>query len=157
MSHAMLTLPAAAELSKELVKPVTELSKIPNVYIEQDAETRRAKIMVVLETIRSFSDMFRSYNELQSVREEWEGRIKVAEIAVKKAETDLKTAQEQKQQLELSREALKSLLVAFDGFYKQVMDANLSEDDRNKARQTLLQLSDQIVQIVRPDNSGAAK
>ena len=154
MSHAMLTLPAAAELSKELVKPVTELSKIPNVYIEQDAETRRAKIMVVLETIRSFSDMFRSYNELQSVREEWEGRIKVAESAVKKAEADIK---KQSQQIEQSREALKKLLMAFDGFYKEVMDANLSEDDRDKARQTLLQLSDHIVQIVRPDNSGAAK
>ncbi len=161
MSHAMLTLPAAAELSKELVKPVTELSKIPNVYIEQDAETRRAKIMVLIEAIKAFPDAFRSYNELQSVREEWEGRIKEAEIAVKKAEVDLKMAQEKNKplmkKLELSREALMSLLLVFDGFYKQVMDADLSEDDRKEARQSLLQLSDQIVQIVRLDNSDATK
>jgi cellobiose-specific phosphotransferase system component IIA len=117
--------------------------------------------MGLIEAIKAFPDAFRSHNELQSVREEWEGRIKVAEIAVKKAEADLKAAQEQNkplmEKLDQSRKALTSLLLVFDGFYKQVMDADLSEDVRKEARQSLLQLSDQIVQIVRPDNSDATK
>ena len=129
-------------------------SEIAQAKIEANAKVEVAKLQVWQEAIaatRGLFKVFESYNELQSTRAEWEGRINVAETTLKKAETDLQTAQEENkprlEELNQSREALTRLLSLFDDVMKEIKNANLSDEVKIEARQYLLQLSDKIVQL----------
>ena len=132
----------------------TEVLKTQRAGIDASAKVEVARLQVAKEAIvatKAFFEMLKSHNELQSTCAEWEGRVNAAETAVKKAEVDLQTAQEQNKprmdELEQSREAQKRLLSLFDEVMKQVTDGDLGEEVRKEARQYLLQLSDRIVQL----------
>lgn len=132
----------------------TEMLKTQRAGIDASAKVEVARLQVAKEAIvatKAFFDILKSSNELKATRVEWEGRVSAAETAVKKAEVDLKTAQEQNkprmEELDQSREAQKRLLALFDDVMNQVTDAKLDDETKKEARQYLLQLSDRIVKL----------
>ena len=129
-------------------------SKIAQAKNEANAKVEVAKLQVWKEAFaatRGLFKVFESHNQLQSTRAEWEGRVRVAETAVKEAETNLLIAREQnKSQLEAlgqSREKLTLLSSLFNDVMKEIKDGNLSDDAKKEARQYLLELSDKIVHL----------
>lgn len=129
-------------------------SEIAQAKIEANAKVEVAKLQVWKEAIaatRGCLKVLESYNELQSTRSEWEGRVRVAETAAKEAETNLLIAREQNkpqlEALEQSRKEQERLLSLFDEIMKRVTNADLSDDIKKEALQHLLNLSDKIVQL----------
>ncbi|MBK6847125.1 MAG: hypothetical protein IPG96_06120 [Proteobacteria bacterium] len=132
----------------------SEMLKTQRAGIEGAAKVEVARLQVAQEAIaatRALFEVFKSHNELQATRAEWEGRVSAAEAAVRKAAVDLETAQEQNkprlEELDQSREVQQRLLALFDEVMKQATHADLSEETKKEARQYLLQLSDRIVQL----------
>lgn len=155
MSDKKLNLPA--EIAKNVAMaaaspalPVVDTgirvaSEITQAKIEANAKVEIAKLQVYKEAIiaaQAICDVFKSHTEFQKTCKEWEGRIRVAEIDVQKAEADLQATREQNkpkmEELAQSREKLTRLLSLFD---------DVMEEAKKEVRQYLLQLSDQIVQL----------
>ena len=164
MSDKKLNLPAeiaknAGMASVSPALPVVDTgiragSEIAQAKIEANAKVEVAKLQVYKEAIVSFQaicDVFKSHKEFQKTREEWEGRIRVAEIDVQKAEVNLQATREQnklkKEELAQSREKLTRLLSLFDDVMEEAKAPDLPDDAKKEVRQYLLQLSDQIVQL----------
>ena len=149
-------IPAPGENGKRAVSDEIreQLLKNERAGIDASAKVDVAKLQVAKEAIvatRAFFEVLKSYNELQSTRTEWEGRVDVAATAVQKAEVELQQTQEQNksrmEELKQSGEAMERLLSLFDDVMKEVTDADLSDDLKKESRQFLLQLSDRIVQL----------
>lgn len=122
--------------------------------IEAGAKVEVARLQVAQEAIaatRAFFDVLRSANELEATRVEWEGRVKTAEEAVKKAEADLKVAAENNRprlvELEQSKAALDHFLKLFDEVMREASAPDLSPEVKAAHRQYLLNLGDQIVKL----------
>ncbi len=164
MSDKKLNLPAevAKNAGMAAVSPalpvvdtgIRAASEITQAKIEANAKVEVAKLQVYKEAIvaiQSVCDVFKSHKELQATYVEWEGRIRVAEIDVQKAEANLQAIQEQNkpkmEELAQSGEVLKRLLSLFDDFMGKAKAPDLPDDDKKEVHQYLLQLSDKIVQL----------
>lgn len=161
MANAKLTLPinqgaasSASEGNPFSDRDRGELLKTQRATIEGTTKVAVGKLQVAQEAIsavRALFEIFKSHNELKATRAEWEGRVTVAENAVKKAKVDLEIAEVQgkqrREELDQSREALKRLLGLFDDVMKEAISVDLSEETKKEARRYLLQLSDYIVRL----------
>ena len=136
MSNKKLNLPAETTVSLGL--PKVEVAKL-QVYKE------------AMVTVQAICGVLKSHKELQSTCVEWEGRIRVAESDVQKAEANLQATREQNkskmEELEQSREALMRLLSLFDDVMEKAKAPDLPDYDKKALRQYLLQLADKIVQL----------
>ena len=164
MSDKKLNLPAeiansAAMAAASPALPVVDTgiragSEIAQAKIEANAKVEVAKLQVYKEaivSIQAICDVFKSHKKFQKTCVEWEGRIKVAEIDVQKAEADLQATREQNkpkmEELAQSREKLTRLLSLFDDIMEEAKTPDLPDGDKKELRQYLLKLSDQIVQL----------
>ena len=132
----------------------TELLKTQRAAIEADAKVEVGRLQVAKEAIsavRSICEVFKSYNELESTRVEWEGRVIAAETGLRKAQVDLEKAREKnmlrKEELRQTDEALSRVLELFDEVLVETRNPELSEESKREARKYLLELSAHIVKL----------
>ena len=137
---------------------VGESSKVSDAVLTETLKTERdkevAQLGVMREAIAVTKDFFavlRSHNELEATHAEWDGRVRAAETAVRKAETDLEIEREKNQprleELQQAKEARSRLLLLFDSVMQELTSANLSEESESQRREYLLQLSAHIVKL----------
>ncbi|MCB9610829.1 MAG: hypothetical protein H6722_00015 [Sandaracinus sp.] len=131
-----------------------EVLRTKRAGIEAGAKVEVARLQVAREAIaatKAFLDVLRSHNELAATRVEWEGRVKVAEDAVKQAEAELNVAAENNKprlaELEQSKAALDRLLTLFDEVMREAGSSDLSAETKAAHRRYLLDLSDRIVKL----------
>jgi hypothetical protein len=131
-----------------------EILKTKRTSIDAGAKVEVAKLEVAKEgliAVRSLFEVLKSHNDLQATRAEWEGRIATAETAVRKAEVDLETAREKNlprmQELQQSKAAQDRVLQLFDNVMGELTSADLSSEGRAATIETLLEISDKLVQL----------
>ena len=158
MSNDKLKLPTSLPQKSPQVSEVvqTETLKKQRAGIDAGSKVEIARLQVAKEAITATKTLFevlKSYNELETTRIEWEGRVSAAETAVKQAEVKLETVREKSQlgmeELRQAKEVQDRLLGLFDDVMRELASAALDEESKAKSRQYLLQLSDHIVKLKR--------
>ena len=156
MSNGKLRIPTihVGESSRVSDAVLMETLKTQRESIKANASRDVAKLDVMREAITVTKDFFavlRSRNELDATRAEWDGRIRAAETAVRKAEIDLEIERKKNQpkleELQQAKEARSRLLLLFDSVMQELTSANLSEESESQRREYLLQLSAHIVKL----------
>ena len=158
MPNDKLKLPTSLPQKSPQVSEVvqTEILKTQRADIDADSKVEIARLQVAKEAItatKTFFQVLKSRNELETTRIKWEGRVSVAETAVKQAEVKLETVREKSrlgmEELQQAKEVQDRLLGLFDDVMRELASANLDEEGKAKRRQYLLQLSDHIVKLKR--------
>ena len=158
MPNDKLKLPTSLPQKSPQVSEVvqTEILKTQRADIDADSKVEIARLQVAKEAItatKTFFQVLKSRNELETTRIKWEGRVSVAETAVKQAEVELETVREKSrlgmEELQQAKEVQDRLLGLFDDVMRELASANLDEEGKAKRRQYLLQLSDHIVKLKR--------
>lgn len=89
--------------------------------------------------------------KLQSTKEEWRGKLGVAEVEVKAALAEVERtkveASTTMEKLNQRRAAQERLLAAFDYIFKQISQVDLTDEQESEKRQLLLAMSKQLVEF----------
>ena len=158
MPNDKLKLPTSLPQKSPQVSEVVqaEILKTQRADIDAGSKVEIARLQVAKEAItatKTFFQVLKSRNELETTRIKWEGRVSVAETAVKQAEVELETVREKSrlgmEELQQAKEVQDRLLGLFDDVMRELASANLDEEGKAKRRQYLLQLSDHIVKLKR--------
>lgn len=130
-----------------------EVSRIP-LGAGDECKVQMAKLQVAkeaLRTVTAFLELGKSYLDLQATRAEWAGRVEVAAQDLARAEVELQKAVEsnkvQLTRLAQVQEAQTRLLSLFDALFEQFSAMPLGSADQTAARELLLRLSEQLVQL----------
>lgn len=115
-------------------------------------ETARLGVAVqALEVVKKGFEVLATYNELQSARAEWAGRVEVANKSLEMAQIGLDTARENNapvsEQLAQSRESQKRVLELFDTLMDAAQHPLISREDKQQITSQLLQLSGTLVSL----------
>ena len=115
-------------------------------------ETARLGVaMQALEVVKKGLEVLATYNELQSTRAEWAGRVEVASQSLAIAQVGLNTARENNapivEQLAQSRESQKRVLELFDTLMAEAQNPVISREDKQQITGQLLQLSGTLVDL----------
>lgn len=113
-------------------------------------ETARLGVaMQALEVVKKGLEVLSTYNELQSTRAEWAGRVEVASQSLAMAQVSLNTARENNvpiiEQLAQSRESQKRVLELFDTLMVDAQNPIISTEHKQQITGQLLQLSGTLV------------
>jgi hypothetical protein len=132
----------------------TEVLKNERATIEGNTKVQVAQLQVAkeaMEVLKGVFEVLKSRNQLQATITEWQGRITQAEIEVNKAEVNLQAARESNQmraaELDITRDVLKAPLELFDHTMNEMKSLECSKEERAELRNTLLRISDQLVQL----------
>jgi hypothetical protein len=115
-------------------------------------ETARLGVAIqALEVVKKGLEVLATYNELQSTRAEWAGRVEVASQSLAMAQVGLATAREKNapiaEQLAQSRESQKRVLELFDTLMAEAQNPVISREDKQQLTSQLLQLSGTLVDL----------
>ncbi|MNV79440.1 hypothetical protein D3C71_1729930 [compost metagenome] len=129
----------------------------PKIVLEQikaDAARDKGRLDIIKEAIGVVDSIFgviKSYQELQSKRVEWIGRVGVARSDLTKAELELKKEQATTLQhlasLQTINRAQEKLLGLFDLLMAELTSDQVDAQVRRDTRQDLLRLSEQLVKL----------
>mgnify|MGYP000421301345 CR=1 FL=1 len=122
--------------------------------LESYAKVESARLgvaMQALEVVKKGLEVLASYNELQTTRAEWAGRVEVASQHLAVAATELETAREKNapitEKLAQARESQKRVLELFDALMAESQNPAISKEDKQQLTTQLLQLSSTLVDL----------
>lgn len=122
--------------------------------IESSAKMELGRMNVAmhaLDVVKQGLRVFESYNELQSVKAEWQGRIDVASIEYNKALAELETARVNNtpimEALADARAVQRSVLALYDKLLTDLEHPAISRDDKLQLTDTMLKLTSELVAL----------
>lgn len=104
-----------------------------------------------LEVVKKGLEVVESYHRLQTTKAEWQGRIEVAELELKKVGAELVAPQEKnapiREQLEQTGRIQQRVLKLFDTLMAQAEDPAISMEDKQNLTTKLLDLTKNLVSL----------
>ena len=122
--------------------------------IDANAKIQNARLgvaMQVLDVVKKGLEVVEAFYHLQATTAQWQGRIEVAELELKKAATELEVMMGKnvpiREQLEQSRRTQDYMLILFDDLMAQAQEPGVERADKQRLTNNLLQLSQQLVAL----------
>lgn len=157
MTYSKLKLPtgvlsANGEALSEKLQ--TEMLHVEKAGIEAHGKIEAGRLQLLTEgvsAVKALIGVFAEHKRLETKRAEWEGRVKEAEMSVRKASIELDAARESNQTRRAELASLNAtrdrLLRLFDDVMNEAASADFSVQQKAEQRQYLLALSELIVKL----------